>query len=76
MVGNYIPEDRRIGFTERTKHFAWLPVKLKNGKYAWLSTVIKVRQVVVSDSSTSLVLEFLGLGRMHKDVFHFEQEGE
>lgn len=73
MVGNYIPENRRLGFIERTKHFAWFPVKLKNGKYVWLSTVVKVREVVQDESSASSLFSFIGLGKLNKDIFYYEK---
>lgn len=63
-----------IDYEKREKHFCWLPVKLINGKLAWLKSVTKITYLVKDDTGLlSNTFNFFGFGKLNKQVFVFEE---
>lgn len=67
MVGNYIPEDRRLGYKKENEWFAWYPVKTDKG-YRWLVKVVRVFEIVSDETGMlSKTLDFFGFGTLNKE---------
>lgn len=72
MVGNYVPEDRRIGYKKETEWFAWYPVKTDKG-YRLFTNVIRIFEIVSDDTgSFSKALDFFGFGTLAKEQITYK----